>query len=509
MYRQHGGAKNLFAQKTKEFLRKAKPLRETDKKKQKELKRLSARERIALLLDKKSFTELDLFVKSRVPGMQDLKCDGVVTGYGNIDGRKVYVYSQDFTQKGGTLGEMHARKIAKVMDLAIKTGSPVIGIEDSGGARIQEGIKSLDGYANIFYKNTAASGIIPQISVVVGPCAGGAVYSPALTDFIFMVKGLSKMFITGPKVVKEALSEEITPEHLGGAEIHAELSGVAHFEHGSEHEAFLNVRKLMSYLPSNNIEDSPTMDTKDKRDRKNKRLMKIVPAEPKRTYDMHDVLKEVLDKNSFFEIHAGFAKNIIIGLARMDKKVVGVVANQPSTLAGCLDINASDKAARFVRFCDAFNIPLINFVDVPGYLPGKDQEYGGIIRHGSELLYAYAEANVPKISLIMRKAYGGAYIVLCSKEMGFDQVIAWPTARIAVMGSRQAAEIIFKDDPEKEEKAKEYAEKFLNPYIAAELGSIDMIIDPVETRQVLIKSLEALANKREKRLPKKHGNIPL
>jgi methylmalonyl-CoA decarboxylase subunit alpha len=486
--------KRAFKEKIAEFLKKEKALRSIDRSRQK--KKLTARERIALLLDKGMFTELDLFVKPREPESSCLNCDGVVTGYGKIDGRQVYVYSQDFTQKGGTLGEMHAKKI-------------VIGIEDSGGARIQEGVKSLDGYARIFYKNTNASGVVPQISIVLGPCAGGAVYSPALTDFIFMVKGVSKMFITGPAVIKSTLSEDITPEQLGGAEIHAEMSGVAHFEDESEHAAILKARRLLSYLPSNNLADPPQAPRKDATGRKNKKLLKIVPTDPKKGYDIHDVLNEVLDRNSFMEVHSGFAKNIVIGFARLDGKTAGIVANQPCVLAGCLDINASDKAARFVRFCDAFNIPIINFVDVPGYLPGKEQEYGGIIRHGAELLYAYAEATVPKISLIIRKAYGGAYIVLCSKEMRYDQVIAWPTARIAVMGSRQAAEIIFKNDLQKEEKVREYEEKSLNPYAAAELGSVDMIIDPVRTRETLARSLDALMTKRERRLPKKHGNIPL
>jgi acetyl-CoA carboxylase carboxyltransferase component len=345
--------------------------------------------------------------------------------------------------------------------------------------------------------------------VVLGPCAGGAVYSPALTDFIFMVKGISKMFITGPAVIKSVMSEEITPEQLGGAEVHAELSGVAHFEDESEHAALLRVRRLLSYLPSNNLDSPPALQTGDKPTRRNKRLLRMVPADPKKGYDVRDVLREVLDRNSFLEVHEEFAKNIVTGFARLASSVVGIVANQPSVLAGCLDINASEKAARFVRFCDAFNIPIINFVDVPGYLPGKEQEYGGIIRHGAELLYAYAEATVPKISLIMRKAYGGAYIVLCAREMHYDQVIAWPTARIAVMGSRQAAEIIFRDDPQKEQRVKEYEERFLNPYIAAELGSVDMVINPLETRATLAKSLAALLSKREKRLPKKHGNTPL
>jgi len=497
-----------FYDKIKELLAIEKDAKTIDKRKQQEQGKLTARERITLLLDRGTFTEIGLLARSCKPESKELKGDGVVTGYGKIDGRQVYVYSQDFTQKGGTLGEMHAKKICRVMDLAMKTGCPIIGIEDSGGARIQEGVASLDGYARIFYKNTSASGVVPQISIVLGPCAGGAVYSPALTDFIFMVKGISKMFITGPKVIENVLSEEITPEKLGGAEVHAELSGVAHFEEETEQSAILRARRLLSYLPSNNLDNPPMMNTGD-RERKNKRLLKIVPPDPKKGYDVKEVIREVMDKDTFLEIHEGFAKNIVVGFARLKNNAVGIVANQPNILAGCIDINASDKAARFVRFCDSFNIPIINFVDVPGYLPGKDQEYNGIIKHGAELLYAYAEATVPKISLIMRKAYGGAYIVLCSKEMHYDQVIAWPTARIAVMGSRQASEIIFKDDPQKEEKAKEYEQRYLNPYTAAELGSVDMVINPEDTRTTLINALEATINKREKRLPKKHGNIPL
>lgn len=494
-----------FELKVRELSRKIEELKKIDRSKQQ--KKLTARERIDLLLDRNTFTELDIFVQPREG--EELKCDGVITGYGKIDGRPIYVYSQDFTQKGGTLGEMHAKKIVNAMDLAIKTGCPIIGIEDSGGARIQEGVKALDGYAKIFYKNTNASGVVPQISVVLGPCAGGAVYSPALTDFIFMVRGISKMFITGPAVIKSATTEEITPEKLGGAEVHAELSGVAHFEHASEQSALLGVRKLLSYLPSNNLSTAPTCGNIDNPARKNKKLLSMVPTDPKKGYNVKEVLNEVLDKGTFFEIHEEYAKNIVVGFARLNGRTAGIVANQPNFLAGCLDINASEKAARFVRFCDSFNIPIITFVDVPGYLPGKDQEYNGIIKHGAELLYAYAEATVPKISLIMRKAYGGAYIVLCSKEMHFDSVIAWPIARIAVMGSRQAADIIFKDATDKENKIREYEERFLNPYRAAEIGSIDMVIDPIDTRKTLITSLDSLATKRERRLPKKHGNMPL
>jgi acetyl-CoA carboxylase carboxyltransferase component len=493
--------------KINEFLAKENEAKKIDRSRQPKGK-LTARERITLLLDKGTFAELGLFASQKEHG-DEIKCDGVVTGHGKIDGRTVCVYSQDFTQKGGTLGELHAKKIANIMDLAIKTGCPIIGIEDSGGARIQEGVKALDGYARIFFKNTNVSGVVPQLSIIAGPCAGGAVYSPALTDFIFMIKGTSKMFITGPSVVHSITSEKITPDQLGGAEIHAEMSGVAHFEDESEHTAFIRARKLLSYLPQNNLSEPPKTRPSDSAERKNKRLLDIIPADPNKAYDVHEVISEVFDRNSFLEVHHGFAKNIVVGFARLEGHTAGVVANQPSAMAGCLDINASEKAARFVRFCDSFNIPIINLVDVPGYLPGKEQEYGGIIRHGAELLYAYAEATVPKISLIMRKAYGGAYIVLCSKEMKYDQVIAWPTARIAVMGASQAAEIIFKNLPDKEQKKKEYEQNFLNPYAAAEIGSVDRIIDPADTRTTLIRALDTLATKRERRLPKKHGNIPL
>ncbi|MFC1723538.1 acyl-CoA carboxylase subunit beta [Nanoarchaeota archaeon] len=466
--------------------------------------KLTARERIQLLLDNKSFVELDLFMT----GESQLKGDGVVTGHGTIDKRKVFVYSQDFTQKGGTLGEVHAKKIIRVMEQAIKTGCPIIGIEDSGGARIQEGVKALDGYAQIFYLNTLASGVVPQLSIVLGPCAGGAVYSPALTDFIFVVKGLSKMFITGPKVIKNVLGEQVSFENLGGADILSKMSGVAHFELASEQRCLLHVRRLLSYLPSNNLSDPPSVKKKDKRTII-KKLAKIVPSDPEKTYDIRKVIIELVDKGSFFEIQPEFAQNITVGFARIDSGGVGIVANQPKYLAGCLDIDASTKAARFVRFCDSFNIPIVNLVDIPGYLPGKDQEHSGIIRHGAELLYAYAESTVPKISVVLRKAYGGAYIVLASKKMGYDRVVAWPEARIAVMGARQAAEIIFKDGKHKETKVKEYEEEFLNPYKAAEVGAIDAIIEPQETRITLIKELSLLKTKKVSHLPRKHGNIPL
>lgn len=472
-------------------------------------KKFSAMERINLLLDDNSFIETGLFAKSHNSECSTLNRDGVITGHGTIDGRPVCVYAQDFKQKAGTLGAMHARKIRELMELATKTGCPIIGIEDSGGARIQEGVASLDGYAQIFYRNVHASGIIPQISIVAGPCAGGAVYSPALTDFIFMIKGESKMFITGPKVIESATSEKIDMEHLGGAKVHAEYSGVAHFEYDSEEAALLNVRNLLTYLPSNNVDGAPFSESKDSSSRKLKKLISLVPADPSKSYDMRAVIAEVFDKNTFFGVHDEYAKNIITGFARLAGVVVGVVANQPAFLAGCLDINSSDKAARFVRFCDAFNIPLINLVDVPGYLPGKEQEYHGIIRHGAELLYAYAEATVPKISVILRKAYGGAYIVMCSKEMHFDQVLAWPIARVAVMGAKQAADILFKDVTNKTAKIKEYEDKYLNPYVAAEVGAIDRIIDPAMTRVEIIRALNVLESKKELLPKRKHGNIPL
>ncbi len=476
--------------------------------KQRKHGKLTARERINLLLDKGSFHELDLFVRPRYEE-EGLICDGVITGFGLIDGRKVYVYSQDFTQKGGTVGEMHAKKIQKVINLAIKTGHPIIGIEDSGGARIEEGIHSLEGYANIFYGNAKASGIVPQISVVLGPCAGGAVYSPALTDFVFMVKGISKMFITGPKVVKSVLGEKVSLENLGGAQIHAELSGIAHFEDSSETASLMRVRKLLSYLPSNNMSDPPLLKRFDKGFGSSRKLSSIVPSDPKKSYSMLKIIEQVFDKNSFMEVHSRFAKNIITGFARLNNSVVGVVANQPENLAGCIDIDASAKASRFVRFCDSFNIPIVNLVDTPGYLPGKDQEHRGIIKHGADLLFAYAEASVPKVSIVLRKAFGGAYIVLASKGLRYDAVLSWPIARIAVMGSQQAADILFKDHEDIKTMIDEYEKEFLNPYAAAEAGFVDKIIEPSETRKELINILDLLKTKRVKRPARKHGNIPL
>ncbi len=481
--------------------------------------KLTAQERLDLLLDKGSFIELEKFtqLKSHNYNLQEKKRprDGIITGFGKINGRPVYVYAQDFTFMGGSMGEMHNKKIAHIMDLALKNGSPCIGLLDSGGARIQEGVAGLDGGGSIFLSNTKASGIIPQISAILGPCAGIAVYSPALTDFIFMTKK-SYMFITGPDVIKQVTGETIDFEGLGGAEAHNKKSGVAHFMAEDEKESISMIRLLLSYLPQNNLDNPPFIDTKDNPERKNSNLEKIVPTDPKKSYDVKEVLSEVLDKNSFFEVHEHFAQNAVVGFGRLNNNVVGVVANQSKILAGCLDNNSSDKIARFVRFCDAFNIPLINFVDVTGYLPGTDQEHNGIIRHGAKMLFAYSEATVPKISLVMRKAYGGAYIAMVSKEMGYDKVIAWPIAEIAVMGPDQAVNILHRKELKgknaekiRAKRVKEYSEKFLNPYDAAEQGRVDLIIDPKETRQTLINCLEMISNKREKRLPKKHGNIPL
>jgi len=485
--------------------------------------KLSAIERIDLLLDPESFVELDPFVESRFEafGMSQKKVpgDAVITGFGKISGRQVYVYSQDFSKIGGSLGEMSGKKIVKIMELARKTGCPLIGIIDSGGARIQEGIASLDGYADIFKNMVKSSGVVPQISIVVGPSAGGASYSPGLSDFVFMVEGISQMYITGPEVIKAVSGEEISFEQLGGADVHNRKSGCAHFLFKNEADCFSAVKKLLSYLPQNNLEDPPFEKSffSEFFERENYNLLKIVPEKEEKGYDMKAVIQEIFDKNTFFEIQAHFALNVITGLARLNGHVVGVVANQTKFLAGTLDIDSSDKIARFVRFCDAFNIPLINLVDTPGYLPGKEQEHQGIIRHGAKVLYAYAEAAVPKISLILRKAYGGAYIALASRLLGYDKVIAWPSSQIAVMGPKQAARIIFKreiaesDNPKKTEKEKieQLREIFLNPYEAAKMGQVDLIIHPKDTRNILIKCLESLLNKREQRIPRKHGNIPL
>lgn len=483
--------------------------------------KLTARERIDFLLDKDSFVEQDLLVEHRCINFDMDKVEapgeGVVTGYGTIDGRLVYVFAQDFTVIGGSLGEMHAKKICKIMDMAMKMGAPCIGINDSGGARIQEGVDSLSGYGQIFYRNTIASGVIPQISIIVGPAAGGAVYSPAIMDFVFMVKNIGIMHITGPEVIKAVTGEVVSSEQLGGAMTHNIKSGVAHFAAENEEEVYQMVRKLISFIPSNNLENSPIVESKDDPNRMEETLLNIVPVDPNKPYEMKDVIKYIVDEGDFFESQFYFATNIITGFARLNGHSIGIIANQPKVLAGCLDINASDKASRFIRFCDAFNIPILTFVDVPGFLPGTAQEYGGIIRHGAKLLYAYSEATVPKITLIVRKSYGGAYLAMCSRDLGADQVIAWPTAEIAVMGSQGAANIIFKkeimkaENPEKvcQEKIEEFKQKFSNPYEAAKRGYVDMVIDPRETRPRLITTLEMLSTKRESRPAKKHGNFPV
>ena len=483
--------------------------------------KLSARERLNLLLDEDSFIELDRFVTHRSVefGLDQKKIlgDGVVTGYGTIHGRLVYVFSQDFTVFGGSLSEAHAEKIVKIQDLALQNGAPLIGLNDSGGARIQEGVVSLGGYADIFLRNTLASGVIPQISVVLGPCAGGAVYSPAITDFVYMVKGTSYMFVTGPNVVKTVMHEDVDMEGLGGAEVHASVSGVAHFACESEPECLASVRELMGYLPQNNTELPPVLESSDSFNRRDDKLLAIVPDNPNQPYDMREVIKCVVDEGDLYEIHAQFAQNIIVGFARLGGRTVGIVANQPESSAGALDIDASDKGARFVRLCDAFNIPLVVFEDVPGFLPGVAQEHGGIIRHGAKLLYAFAEATVPKLTVITRKAYGGAYDVMNSKHIRGDINLAWPQAEIAVMGPKGAVEILFRrelDEAEDSEAAEaaqieEYRETFANPYIAAARGYVDDVIDPRETRERLISALDMLQNKRDHNPPKKHGNIPL
>jgi propionyl-CoA carboxylase beta chain len=483
--------------------------------------KLSARERLDLLLDEGSFIELDRFVTNRTAGFglekQKFLGDGVVTGYGTVKGRLVYVFSQDFTVFGGSLSEAHAEKIVKVMDLALKNGAPLIGLNDSGGARIQEGVVSLGGYADIFLRNTLASGVVPQISAILGPCAGGAVYSPAITDFIYMVRGTSYMFVTGPNVVKTVTHEDIDMEGLGGADVHASTSGVAHFACDSEVECLESIRRLMDFIPQNNREDAPARDATDPFDRQDEELLDIVPDEPNKPYDILDVIRRVADEGEFYEVHRDYARNIVVGFAHLGGRSVGVIANQPAVLAGVLDINSADKGARFVRFCDAFNIPLVVFEDVPGFLPGVAQEHGGIIRHGAKLLYAFAEATVPKVTVITRKAYGGAYDVMNSKHIRGDINLAWPTAEIAVMGPKGAVEVLFRrqiaaaDDPAAETAAKEadYRERFAHPYIAAGRGYVDDVIDPRETRPRLISALDMLRNKRDENPWKKHGNIPL
>jgi acetyl-CoA carboxylase carboxyltransferase component len=485
--------------------------------------KMIARERLDLLLDPGSFRELDAFVvqRERNFGMDDpeneILGDSVVTGWGTINGRLVYVYSQDFTVFGGSLSQVHAAKIVKIMEMAMKTGAPLIGLNDSGGARIQEGVVSLGGYADIFLRNTLASGVIPQISAIMGPCAGGAVYSPALTDFIFMVKGTSHMFVTGPDVVKTVTHEDVTFEELGGAMTHNSISGVAHMATESEADCFALIREMLTYLPQNNLEDSPFEAATDDPLRMDMRLDSIIPDNPNKPYDIKEVIRLIADEGHFYEIHEHFAQNVVVGFARLGGYSVGIVANQPQVLAGVLDISASEKAARFVRFCDCFNIPIITFEDVPGFLPGVGQEHGGIIRHGAKLLYAYCEATVPKITVITRKAYGGAYCVMNSKHIRSDLNLAWPTAEIAVMGPDGAVNIIFRevlqgaDDPvaAKAELVEDYRERFANPYVAASRGYVDDVIEPHETRPRLINALEVLRNKRDSNPPKKHGNIPL
>jgi acetyl-CoA carboxylase carboxyltransferase component len=483
--------------------------------------KLTARERLDLFFDKGTFQETDLFVQHRSTnfGMEkvSIPADGVVTGYGKVDGRTVCAYAQDFTARGGTLGEMHARKICRVMDLAIKMKVPMVGFIDSGGARIQEGINALDGYGNIFYRNSAASGVIPQISAVMGPAAGGAVYSPAMTDFVFMVKKTSYMFITGPAVVKSAISEEIGSEELGGALTHSTKSGVAQFACDNDEQAIEQMKNLLSYLPSSNDEKPPDITPAEASDNAGEALNNVLPEQANKTYNMKDVIKYIVDKGEFMEPSRQYAQNLVTAFARINGHVIGIIANQPQFLAGCLDINASDKATRFIRFCDAFNIPLLTLVDVGGFVPGSHQEWGGIIRHGAKLLWCYAEATVPKITLITRKAYGGAYIAMCSQGLGADYTLAWPQAEIAVMGAEGAAAIIFRGEIEnaedkaakEKEKIEEYRELLYNPYVAAQMGYINAVIQPSETRVKIIAALEALRNKKESRPWKKHGNIPM
>ncbi len=483
--------------------------------------KLTARERLEALLDSGSFVELDPFVTHRATefglDQEHPLGDGVVTGWGEIDGRRVFVFAQDFTVMGGSLGEAHGRKICKVLDLAQENGAPVVGLNDSGGARIQEGVDALHAYGEIFYRNTLASGVIPQISVIMGPCAGGAVYSPAITDFVIMVDGTARMFITGPDVIRAVTHEEVTPEELGGARVQHTRSGVAHFVARDDRAALALVRRLLSFLPSNNAEDPPFIPPTDPPDRTDEALDALVPEDPAEPYDMYEVIRRVVDDGEFLEVQAGFAPHLIVGFARLGGRVVGIVAQQPTVLAGVLDIDASDKGARFIRFCDAFNVPLVSFVDTPGFLPGVAQEHGGIIRHGAKMIYAYAEATVPKLSVITRKAYGGAYIVMSSKSLRGDLCLAWPTAEIAVMGPEGAVNVLFRkelaaaEDPEarRKELVQTYRERFANPYVAASRGYIDGVIRPSQTRPVLVRGLEMLKDKRVRRPPRKHGNIPM
>lgn len=489
--------------------------------KHKEKGKMTARERLTLLFDPGTFREVDMFVEHRCTnfGMDkvEIPSDGVITGHGLVEGRPIFAFSQDFTSRAGSLGEMHSRKICKVMDLALKAGVPFVGINDSGGARIQEAVDALSGYGQIFFRNSVASGVIPQISAIMGPTAGGAVYSPAMTDYIFMVKSTSYMFITGPEVIKSVTGEEISFEDLGGAMAHNEKSGVAHFACDNDADAIAGIKRLLSFLPPNNMEDPPVVNTGDNPKRTDPALDSIVPENPNHSYDMKDVIRSIVDNGDFYEPHEHFAKNIIVCLARLNGRSVGIIANQPSELAGCLDIDASDKATRFIRFCDAFNIPLLTIADVPGYLPGSNQEWGGIIRHGAKLLWCYSEATVPKMLLVTRKDYGGSYLAMCSKDLGADWAFAWPTAEIAVMGAAGAANIIHRkeiktaDDPaaKRQEKIEEYEQLFSNPYQAARRGFVDAVIMPRDTRARLIEALEIMSTKREFRPPKKHGNIPM
>jgi acetyl-CoA carboxylase carboxyltransferase component len=489
--------------------------------KQHSLGKMTARERIAALFDEGSFVEIDTFVEQRCTyfGMDKMEIpgEGVVTGYGTVDNRLVYVFAQDFTVIGGTLGEMHASKICKILELAMKVGAPVVGINDSGGARIQEAVDAMRGYGDIFYRNTIASGVVPQISVIMGPCAGGATYSPALTDFIFMVDKTSNMFITGPQVIKAVTGEDVTVEALGGPMTHNSISGVAHFVCPDEMTCLENVRRLLGFLPSSNRELPPLMECSDPSDRLCAELDTILPESSNRTYDMRRVIASVADYHDFFEVQPYYAQNIITGFARVGGQAVGIIASQPQVMAGCIDINASDKSSRFISICDSFNVPLLTFVDVPGFMPGTNQEYGGIIRHGAKLLYAYSEATVPKVTVIVRKAYGGAYIAMCSRHLGADMVLAWPTSEIAVMGAEGAANIIFKKEIESAENAEdvrkakidEYTAEFSNPYQAAKRGYIDDVIKPSETRKRVVSALGMLAAKCESRPAKKHGNFPV
>ncbi len=481
----------------------------------------TARERLAMLFDEGSFVEIDAFVTHRCTEFDMAKTnapgEGVVTGYGTVDGRLVYAYAQDFTVIGGSLGEMHAAKICKVMDMAMKMGAPIVGINDSGGARIQEGIDALKGFGDIFYRNTLSSGVIPQISIILGPCAGGAVYSPAICDFIFMVDKTSQMFITGPSVVKSVTGEDVTFDELGGAQTHATKSGVAAMACATEEDCFAQVKDLLGMLPANNLEIAPVYECEDDLNRLSEKLTALVPEDGNKSYDIRDIITEIVDNGEFLEMFKAFAPNIVTGFARMNGATVGIIANQPKVMAGSLDCNSSDKGARFVRFCDSFNIPIITFTDVPGYLPGVEQEHSGVIRHGAKLLFAFSEATVPKINVIVRKAYGGAYIAMNSKHLGADMVFAWPTAEIAVMGPAGAANIIFRKDiaaaadpvAARQEKIDEYVDKFANPYVAASRGYVDDVIEPDSTRPRLISALEMLMSKRETRPSKKHGNIPL